>query len=370
MTFLGLVGKNLLRQRVRSVLTLVGIAVAITTVVALGAVTSGLRSTAQGFVRSGGAAFMVAQEGAADMSFSVLPESVVGELDAVPGVAAARGALLHITQAGSNAYFFLSGVDPAVLPEQGLELVEGSLLTGAPDEIVLGEGAAKDLGARVGDRVVVSGHEFTVAGIYRSPVLWEDGGGFAPLPTVQAIMNKPGSITLAWVVLEPGADAGAVEAAVKQAVPGVVTISSADDYSQVDQGFVIIDAANVAISLLAVLIGGIGVMNTMVMSVFERTREIGVLRAVGWSGRRVLRMVMIESVMLCLVAALLGSLIGVAVSRVVLLSPSVSGLIQLAYPSEIFVRAFVVAVAVGLLGALYPAVRAARLRTMEALRYE
>ena len=77
MTFLGLIVKSLMRQRVRSVLTLTGIAIAITTVVALGVITAGMRATADAFVQAGTADFMAAQEGAADLSFSTLPESVV-----------------------------------------------------------------------------------------------------------------------------------------------------------------------------------------------------------------------------------------------------------------------------------------------------
>ena len=144
----------------------------------------------------------------------------------------------------------------------------------------------------------------------------------------------------------------------------MVVIIGASDYGQVDQGFVLIDAANVAISALAIIIGRIGAMNTMIMSVFERNREIGVLRAIGWSGRRVLGMVLIESLLLCVLAAGLGSLLGVAISQLVVLFPAVQGFIELAYTPRIFVQAILVAVAVGIAGARYPAIRAARLTPM------
>jgi putative ABC transport system permease protein len=140
--------------------------------------------------------------------------------------------------------------------------------------------------------------------------------------------------------------------------------------SKVDQGVAILDALNAAISVLAVGIGAIGVMNTMVMAVYERTREIGVLRAVGWSGERIIRMIVGESLALCLVGSVFGTALGVLATRALLQIEIVKSLLVPEYPAEIFVRAFAVAVTVALMGALYPAFRAVRLMPLEALRYE
>ena len=123
-------------------------------------------------------------------------------------------------------------------------------------------------------------------------------------------------------------------------------------------------------TFLAVVIGGIGVMNTMIMSIFERTREIGVLRAVGWRRSRVLRMIVAESVTLCLLAGFVGGALGAGIASLATRLPAVGDFLAPAFPPRVFVQGALVAFVVGLLGAAYPAIRATRLTPMEALRHE
>ncbi|MFN0096394.1 MAG: ABC transporter permease [Dehalococcoidia bacterium] len=370
-SFVGLVLKNLLRQKVRAGLTLLGITVGITTVVALGAITSGFKASSGGLITARGADLMVAQRGAADLSFSTIPEDALGAVAAVPGVARAEGSLFHITRAGSNLFFFLVGVDPGALVTNPPSLSAGRLLAaGAEREVLLGEGAAKDLGVEVGDQVELSDLRFAVVGIYRSDGLLENNGAYTDLATVQTLTAKPRVLSVIHVGLAPGASLEETARTIETTVPSVVTIVDIDDIGKVDQGIKVLDAANIAISLLAVGIGAIGVMNTMVMSVFERTREIGIFRAVGWSGSRVFRMILTESLILCVVAAGLGIGLGVAIAEAVTLVPAVENLLVPAYSGALLVRAVGVAVVVAVAGALYPAFRAVRLTPLEALRYE
>lgn len=369
MSFAALVLRNLLRQPVRTLLTALGISIGITTVVALGAITSGLKGTMGDLVRGGGADFMVAQAGASDLSFSAVSESDLRALAARGDVARATGVLIELADVGSNPYFMVFGYDPDDLPGEGLRLTAGTLPRGA-DDVLLGAGAADELGAAVGGEVVLDRHTFRVSGIYLGTDTLRDGAAIAPLETVRALASRPEVVTAVFVRAAAGADPEAVAAAIERDLPHLAAIADVEDYAEVDQGVEIMDALTLAISVLAVGIGAIGVMNTMIMSVFERTRELGVLRAVGWRGARIIRLIVSESVVLCALAAVAGVAAGVAASRAVLLIPSVSALLEPAYPPEIFVRALVVGIAVALAGAVYPALRAVRLSPMEALRYE
>jgi len=371
MTFIALILKNIVRQRTRTFLTVLGISLGITTVVALGVVTESLKASSGEILEIGDADFMVAQEGAADLSFSIMSEGQVAAIAAQPGVLDSEGILFHIARVGSNPYFFMMGRERDALVRYPPDLREGGIWNeGAVDQVILGQGGADNLGAEVGDVVEIEDRQFTVVGIYQTGRLFEDGGAYVPLSVAQEIAGRAGVVTAVFIHLQPGADAQQVGDAIEENVPGAASIVNVGDYGKVDQGVAFLDAANIAISVLAVGIGAIGVMNTMVMSVFERTREIGILRAVGWSGRRILRMIISESLVLCVIAAGAGSALGVLATRAILLIETVKNLLEPQYTLDIFIRAMVVAVAVALAGAAYPAFRAARMTPMEALRYE
>src|SRR5687767_1391977 len=115
MSFAMLILKNVLRQRARTVLAVLGISLGITTVVALGVITNGLRATAGEVIRAAGADFMIGQKGAADLTFSTIHEDEVRQLAARPDVDRAVGVLIIIKRVGSNPFFSLVGIDPLEL---------------------------------------------------------------------------------------------------------------------------------------------------------------------------------------------------------------------------------------------------------------
>jgi putative ABC transport system permease protein len=319
----------------------------------------------------GSSDFMVAQKGAADLTFSVVSEEEQASIEATPGVERTLGVLMHYSRVGSNPFFATLGMTAEDLAAGPPPLVAGRLFApSAEREALLGADAAAKLGLTTGGTVTIEHTAFEVVGIYRTGRILEDGGAYAPLAAVQDIARKPDTLTAVYVTTAAGTDPEAVASAIERGHPELKAVTTLSDYGDVDQGLKFLDAGNVAISVLAVLLGAIGVMNTMIMSVFERTREIGILRAVGWRGSRIVRLVLGESILLCLVAGVLGLGLGWLAAQAVAQLPAVESFLRPEYTLELVIRALAVAVGVAIAGAAYPAVRAVRLLPVEALRHE
>lgn len=125
-----------------------------------------------------------------------------------------------------------------------------------------------------------------------------------------------------------------------------------------------------AISLLAIVVGGVGIANTMVMSIFERTREIGTLRALGWRKRRILKIILEESMALGIAAGLVGIAGGVAICQAFNALPMAAGFLKLSLSPGLLAQALGIALILVAGGGFYPAWRTTRMQPVKALRYE
>ena len=240
------------------------------------------------------------------------------------------------------------------------------------NQVIMGTTIAQSLNKTVGDTIDLYGKNFTITGTYETGNFITDAGIMMPLSTLQNLTSNQNKVSDILVKVTDNANVTTVSQSIENAYPNQLsTTTAADQANRINQGLSFINTASWAISLLAIFIGAVGVINTMIMSVYERTREIGVLKAVGWRDRRILGMILGESIVLTLLAFVIGTIVAVVgVELILTLSPSVGGIIKPSFAYDIFLRAFVVAFLVGVIGGLYPAYRASRLSPTEALRYE
>lgn len=372
MSFFALIARNILTHKLRSSLTGVAVAIAVMAVVALGVLTHSLRRTAISVLRTGQADFTVAQKGVSDVLYSAMDNEQIDRIQSYPQVESAVGVLVAAVKLDAGHPLFLElGIQPDQLANFGVQVVAGQAYSAdAADEVMLGYRAASDLHKTVGDRIVIDTVDFRVVGIFSVGNVFGDSASMLPLSTLQANERKPGVMTLVFVKVKPSTDIAALRATIEKDNPQLATVRTESEFGRVDRNLSLISAANVAISILALVIGAVGVMNTTVMSVFERTREFGVLRAVGWTRARVLGLVMGEALLTSLAGAAVGVATGFVAIKLIQQVPEVVGVFQPDYPASIFGRALGIAVGMAFIGAFYPAVRAALLEPMEALRHE
>jgi len=195
--FLLLILSNLLRQRIRTFLTVLGISIGITTVVALGVITHSVQSSTSGLLHAGGSDFSIGRAGSADLSFSTLTQSDLEKVTAYPQVGHVVGVLMAFARIGSNPYFVELGIQPEDLAYFDTPLVEGrKIAPGATDEVMLGNAAASQLGAKVGETVTMRDQTFRVVGIYHTGTVYVDGGAVLSIQAVWDQERKQGLYTL------------------------------------------------------------------------------------------------------------------------------------------------------------------------------
>jgi len=361
----GMIIRNLVRRRTRSLLTILGIGIAVAAVVALSGMAEGFGQQFNSIGRVGQIDLMAAEAGISDMQFSAIDERVVKRIAALPEVKSVAGVVFGITSTEDMPFLFVQGYQPNTEAIKHFKIVEGEPLTGTR-QALMGRTAADALGVKVGESVNILGSRFRVAGIFETGVALEDSGMVISLREAQTLFGTPRKVGFVGIALRDPRQVDRVLEVLEERFPEI-SVSKTSEFAESLPDFQAMDAMIGAISFLAVLVGGIGMMNTVFMSVFERTREIGVLRALGWRKVRVLLMVMKESLVLSAVGGVVGILLGMGLGS---LFPLLLAMLVPVYSGELLVRALVVALVLGSVAGVYPAWWASRLDPLEALRYE
>jgi putative ABC transport system permease protein len=384
--------RNLGRRKLRTGLTIAGITIGIWALVVFSSMANKIDALVEG-----GSTYYANKIVVSDASgggFSTLPVSIsaVDDIEALPGVdvAVPQVAFLVDPEAGFGLGTSEQVVGELAGSDDGHETfvitpIQGRLLTAADetaDVVVLGSDVARKRVATVGDHIDVHGRSFKVVGILEPTLTAPDTTIFMPFAPAQALLHAqlpplvgdqvPVTAIASQIIVYPsaGADINAVAASIEMAVPSVATMTGAEFDQVIGSSTAIFNAIITGVALISLVVGGLSVINTMAMSVAERTREIGIKRAIGAGRPRIIRELMAEAGLIGFV----GGLIGLGLGTLLVYLANEAGrsggtiLFELTPSTALFAVAF--ATVLGVVAGVVPAWHAARLDPVSALRYE
>lgn len=371
MRFFAIAPRNLARRPARTILTAAAIALAIASFITLVGLSRGIEKAFVNLFLARNTHLLALRAHTVEFLTATLDESLAEELRRVDGVSAAAGELYDLVEVETGENVLVAGWPEGSFLWSDIRVREGRAPSpGEPDGAVVSDTTAEALGARVGSRVLVGNHSFTVTGVLQAS--GESCGTLVavPLKTLQALLERRGKVTLFNIRLHHPEDRAAVLAAkarLAAAFPGLKFVL-AGEAGRSNGPLTLLRGVVWSTSMVALLMAVVLIMNTLLMSVIERRREIGILSTVGWSAPRIVAAILLEGVVLAAMGGLAGAALGMSALQALARMPQIHGFLDPRVGLHGVFEAIGVVMVLGVAGSAYPAWRAARMKVVDALR--
>jgi putative ABC transport system permease protein len=389
---------NLARRKLRSTLTISGIVIGIFALTTMGAMAAHFDALINGGVVYFGSNIQVGDDSQGAGGNSFVPLAKVQEIERVDGVAAAFPSVQVSAKPGEVGSFsfgvpdFINSSTPGELQYSAFKTsVAGGRRVQGNGEVLLGTSFANEFKKKVGDsidlpirpkdaRASFVNHAFTVVGVLAKTQTAPDTGAYVTLADAQAMLkdqlppairdniDTTALVTNITVYGKPGVNLDILAARINAEVPGVKAAKPSEIVSSFRAGGAIFTAITTGAALLALVIGGLSVINTMIMAVTERVREIGLKKAVGAHTGQIMREFLLEATIIGLIGGLVGFALGFILTTLLNLAGAATNLELFLVTPGLAVLAIAFAVALGALAGVAPAFRASRLDPVTALR--
>jgi putative ABC transport system permease protein len=386
--------RELSRRKLRTTLTILGITIGIWALVVFSSMANKINALVDGGSQYFAGKVLVTDKSSVGVGIGGAPMStdVADQIAGLDGVAAAvpQVQMIYDPEGGGGFGGSETIIGSVAGADQGHETfplnpVQGRLLT--PDDegsdvVVMGSDLGRKENVQPGDHVRIRGTDFQVVGLLEPTLTAPDSSAFMPLAAAQQLFHDslpaqirqaiPANQVISQVVVYPQSGVGedVVAKRIEADVDNASTLTGTEFDQQVGSATAIFNAIIIGVAVISLVVGGLSVINTMAMSVAERTREIGIKRAIGGSRGRIIRELVTEAGLI----GLIGGLIGLGLGGLVVVIANEAGrdsgtvLFQLTWGTAAFALAF--STILGILAGLIPAWSAARLDPVEALRYE
>lgn len=385
MKFLSVALKNLMRRRLRTGLTMLGIAVGIAMLFSFMSFNAGYQASLRKDLNNMGAHMLAIAKGCPYEATAMIMHGGVVEdyltvrdlerIRQMPNVGNAVGLFMNQKLVGHGKTVIIYGMDEAGFALKPWWVIDGQRPAQENDILVPEEMAAAQ-GLQIGSEYRLPGVEepFIVTGLLKRTGSQDDQFVYVQLLTAQRMFDAEGKITSVAIQLQ---DVSRIQEMVKQveSLPDVQAITMSQVLGTVQTLMNSAQAMITSIVIIAILISALGVMNSILMSVFERTREIGMMKAVGAGQADIFALVWIESILLTLTGGLLGIVAAIGAGKLIenalrsLLPFAPSGNLIL-FNADMVVTSLAAALFLGVIAGAYPAFRASQLSPMEAIRSE
>jgi len=373
LSFAGFAWKNLWRRRLRTLLTLLGIGLAIGAFVGLVGFSRSFEHEWLRLYSSSGTDIAVVEKNFLNTS---VDQSLGPKLSTVPVVAQAEPMIFNLMDLTPEVNAIVFGWLDDSYEFDALTFLSGGRFHNGKPEVIVGDVLAKNLDKKVGDSLEMQGSNYTITGIFHGGTALEAGAVIMPIDQLQQLSSLQGKVSGFHVRLKP-APAGELpdhymkraQAEIEAALPGLNAQPAAERAAN-NQFVGLAHAVAWGTSCIALLMGILGIANTMAMSVFERTREIGILRAIGWKAWRVVLLIQTEAAVLGFVGGFIGIFFGWGSLRLLSTLPQTASIVSSSLDPLHLVEALIIALLSGLVAGAYPAWRGAHLSPVEALRHD
>ncbi|MBN1848532.1 MAG: ABC transporter permease [Deltaproteobacteria bacterium] len=362
--------RQLIRSQGRTLLTLLGVAMGIALLVSITTYSASLKDQIQQTVTKH-FDIVIQSKGATSPLASRLTKTEYDQLKPIQGISGSTAIVIGGLKTREVPYFLLAGASSLEPLIGTLHLGSGRMLQFGNREILLGQQALKRFHLNVGDTIELNREErFHVVGTYITGSRFMDQGALLDLKDAQRLLNRGDSMNLALIRLQPGQKITTIMKRIETHMPQLNILKSRDLLGEIRM-FIVVDKIAWGMSIIALIISGVFVINTLIMSISERTKEIGILMAVGWTRAMIVKTILWESIIICGI----GCLIGIPGGWLLVWLASRSNITGLDWTATTpsvgtILWAIAMALCLGMISAVYPAVVASRLTPAQALRYE
>jgi putative ABC transport system permease protein len=369
MNHLQLAFRNLQRRPTRSILTVLGVAVAVGSFITLYGLSRSVNANVQQAFEERGTDLTIRRRGIAEPFGGTVPESIIPDVAKIPGVAAVSGQLLTFASTDNDDHVIAFGWPDESFFWSDVPLADGRLPNPGERKFALvGKDIANTLDKHIGDDITLLGDKFKIIGITNYTSVINRNAVIVGLADLQEATFRTGSVTFVAVRLaNPGDQAETDRISKAIEALGELSVTRSEAMLKNDSLVGLLDAVSSSMAWVALLMGVLMVLNTLLMAVLERTREIGILSAIGWSTERIMGALVIEGFLLSAAGSMLGILLGIAGSRFLSAIPAIGRYIAVRPTPGLIIVTAIAAIALGILGSFYPAFVATRASPAEAL---